>query len=173
MISVIYYGSLTSKWSQNLEGHEFGYYVFDQLPDVNTNEKKVANEEYDNNVIGEAMQAQDTAFHMGRGNEEFQEISNILNQLQNKKLQSGNPYFNRDNALTGYVKDSKQMLETIAIPQIFTILGLRLAHDKLWHNGSIRMYIMMKRFYYWKDLKPSDIFMSNNEVLVNKGTDIL
>ena len=30
-----------------------------------------------------------------------------------------------------------------------------MAHDELGHNGTHRMYILLKRLYYVKDLKPS------------------
>ena len=31
---------------------------------------------------------------------------------------------------------------------------LRLAHDELGHNGSSRTYMMLKRLYFWKGMKP-------------------
>ena len=30
-----------------------------------------------------------------------------------------------------------------------------MAHDELGHNGTHRTYILLKRLYYWKGLKPS------------------
>ena len=30
-----------------------------------------------------------------------------------------------------------------------------MAHDNLGHNGTHRTYIVLKRLYYWKGLKPS------------------
>ena len=30
-----------------------------------------------------------------------------------------------------------------------------MAHDELGHNGTHRTYTLLKRLYYWKDLKPS------------------
>ena len=36
------------------------------------------------------------------------------------------------------------------IPQV-----IHMVHDKLGHNGTHRTYILLKRLYYWKGLKPS------------------
>ena len=30
-----------------------------------------------------------------------------------------------------------------------------MVHDKLEHNGTHRTYVLLKRLYYWKGLKPS------------------
>ena len=32
---------------------------------------------------------------------------------------------------------------------------LKMAHDDLGHNGTHRTYMLLKRLYYWKGLKPS------------------
>ena len=45
--------------------------------------------------------------------------------------------------------------ETTVIPRDLTGQILRMAHDELGHNDTHRTYIMLKRLYYWKDLKPS------------------
>ena len=52
------------------------------------------------------------------------------------------------------VKDNKQMFETMVIPQHLTNHVLKLAHDEMGHNGSMGTYMLLKRLYYWKELKP-------------------
>ena len=31
---------------------------------------------------------------------------------------------------------------------------LKMAHDQMGHNGSVRTYMILKRLYYWKGMKP-------------------
>ena len=42
----------------------------------------------------------------------------------------------------------------MVLPQRLTNHALKLAHDEIDHNGSIRTYMLLKRLYYWKELKP-------------------
>ena len=41
------------------------------------------------------------------------------------------------------------------IPRTLTPQILQVAHDELGHNRTHRTYILLKRLYYWKGLKPS------------------
>ena len=45
--------------------------------------------------------------------------------------------------------------ETIVIPRSLMPQVLHMVHDKLGHNGTHRTYVLLKRLYYWKGLKPS------------------
>ena len=45
--------------------------------------------------------------------------------------------------------------ETIVMPRSLTPQILWMAHDELGHNGTHWTYILLKRLYYWKGLKPS------------------
>ena len=45
--------------------------------------------------------------------------------------------------------------KTIVLPRALTAQVLRMAHDDLGHNGTHRTYMLLKRLYYWKGLKPS------------------
>ena len=45
--------------------------------------------------------------------------------------------------------------ETTVVARALTGPILRMAHDELGHNGTHRMYTILKRFYWWKGLKPS------------------
>ena len=46
-------------------------------------------------------------------------------------------------------------MKTIVIPRSLIPQVLHMAHDKLGHNGTHRTYVLIKRLYYWKGLKPS------------------
>ena len=51
--------------------------------------------------------------------------------------------------------DGEDIYETIIMPRSLTPQILRMAHDELGHNGTHQTCILLKRFYYWKGLKPS------------------
>ena len=69
-------------------------------------------------------------------------------------LQSGHPYLIRDNILMEYVMDNKVTFETTVPLRIFISHVPRLAHDELGHNGTTQTYMIPKRLYYQKGLKP-------------------
>ena len=52
-----------------------------------------------------------------------------------------------------YVTDYKQRFEASVVPIKLSKLILKLVHDELGHNGTTRMYAMVKRMFYWKGLK--------------------
>ena len=56
-----------------------------------------------------------------------------------------------------YVEDNKQRFEVIVIPRDLSKVVLKLAHDDLGHNGSARTYMIVRRNYYWKGLRPDVI----------------
>ena len=51
--------------------------------------------------------------------------------------------------------DGDDTYETIVMPRSLTLQMLQMAHDELGHNGTHQTYILLKRLYYWKGLKPS------------------
>ena len=64
------------------------------------------------------------------------------------------PYYLEEELLMRYVEDNKQRFEVIVIPQDLSNVVLKLAHDDLGHNGSARTYMVVRRNYYWKGLRP-------------------
>ena len=42
----------------------------------------------------------------------------------------------------------------VVLPQALSSAALQLAHEELGHNGGPRTYALLKRYYYWKGLKP-------------------
>ena len=53
-----------------------------------------------------------------------------------------------------YLEDNKQKFEAIVVPKDLAEIVLKLAHDDLGHNGSARTYMIIRRHYYWKGLRP-------------------
>ena len=51
--------------------------------------------------------------------------------------------------------DGDKTYETIVLPRALTAQILKMANDDLGHNGTHRTYLLLKRLYYWKGLKPS------------------
>ena len=57
--------------------------------------------------------------------------------------------------LKRYVVDGDKTYTTIVLQRALIAQILKMAHDNLGHNGTHRTYMMLKRLYYWKGLKPS------------------
>ena len=67
------------------------------------------------------------------------------------------PYYMEGELLMRYIEDNKQKFEVIVIPSDLSGVVLKLAHDDLGHNGSARTYMILRRNYYWKGLRPDII----------------
>ena len=78
----------------------------------------------------------------------------ISSKLQQEQLQSRNPYYIENGILKRFVEDGKQKFEVVVLPQALSNAALQLVHEGLGHNGSPRTYALLKRYYYWKGLKP-------------------
>ena len=142
------------------EGYEFGYYTFDTLPtlqvsniettqdvSVHVNDESDANNSLlglpiDNNMLFE-LQQKDTF------------CANILAQIEKGNIIEGQLYIVQNKVLKRYVTDGDNTYETNVLPRALTTQILRMAHDNLGHNGTHRTYMLLKRLYYWKGLKPS------------------
>ena len=95
---------------------------------------------------------EDDKLHQMQRKDKF--CSNIIQQLETGKLSSGNPYYLEEGILKRYVDDHKQRFEVIVLPRDLAPVTLRLAHEEMGHNGIPRTYALLRRFYYWKGLKP-------------------
>ena len=80
--------------------------------------------------------------------------ANILAQIEKENIIEGQLYKMKDNLLKRYVTDGDNTYETIVLPRALTAQILNMAHDNLDHNGTHRTYMLLKRLYYWKGLKP-------------------
>ena len=142
------------------DGCEFGYYVFDSLPDIEVTDIKLSINSITN------IETKDTSGHNFHGfpidNIFLQKLQhndifckNILNQIKKGNIPEGQLYIVRDNILKRYVLKGNNTYETTVIPRALTGQILRMAHDELGHNGTHRTYTLLKRLHYWKGLKPS------------------
>ena len=142
------------------EEYEFGYYTFDTLPtlevsniettqdvSVHVNDESDANNillelPIDNNMLFE-LQQKDTF------------CANILVQIEKGNIIKGQLYIIQNKLLKRYVTDGDNTYEGIVLPRAIIAQILKMAHDNLGHNGTYRTYMLLKRLYYWKGLKPS------------------
>ena len=80
--------------------------------------------------------------------------SHIITQLKKRNIKEGQTYKLHNNVLKRTVTDNDKTYETIVLPRALTAQILKMAHDDLGHNGTHRTYMLLKRLYYWKGLKP-------------------
>ena len=81
--------------------------------------------------------------------------SNILVQIKKENIKEGQTYKIQNNLLKRYVMDGDKTYKTVVLPRALIAQILKMAHDDLGHNGTHRTYVLLKRLYYWKGLKPS------------------
>ena len=79
---------------------------------------------------------------------------NLLGQIAKGNIVEGQLYIIKDDILKRYVVDGDDTYETIVIPRCLTPQILQMAHNELGHNRTHQTYILLKRLYYWKGLKP-------------------
>ena len=142
------------------EGYEFGYYTFDTLPTL-----EVSNVETSQNTslhVNDTEVSNDDLWKVPLSNNTLSKLqqkdifcNNILNQIEKGNIIEGQLYIVKDKLLKRYVIDGNDTYETTVIPRVITSQILWMAHDNLGHNGTHRIYTLLKRLYYWKGLKPS------------------
>ena len=82
---------------------------------------------------------------------------NIRDRILKEGPKAVYPYYMEGELLMRYIEDNKQKFEVIVIPINLSRVVLKLAHDDLGHNGSARTYMILRRNYYWKGLRPDVI----------------
>ena len=140
------------------KGYEFGYDTFDTLPEMAVSNINMVNETTSDNDedVGEnivqlpisddmlsKLQSQDTI------------CSHIKTQIEKGNIKEGQTYKVQNNLLKRYVTDGDKTYKTVVLPRALIAQVLKMAHDDLGHNGTHRTYMLLKRLYYWKGLKPS------------------
>ena len=142
------------------EGYEFGYYVFDNLPDI-----EVSDIELTINSITD-VETKDISGHDFQGfpmdNDTLQKLQhndiffkNVFNQIEKGNIQEGQLCIVKNNILKRYVTEGNSTYETTVMLRALIGQILRMAHEELGHNGTHRTYTMLKRLHDWKGLKPS------------------
>ena len=142
------------------EGYEFGYYTFDPLPTLevtNVETTKIESletlgENASDNDLCKLPISDDT---LSKLQQEDEFCKSILSQIEKGNIIEGQLYLIKDKILKRYIVDGDNTYETVVMPRTLTTQILCMAHDELGHNGTHRTYILLKRLYYWKGLKPS------------------
>ena len=142
------------------EGYEFGYYTFDTLPSLEVSNIEttqdasahVNNESNANNILLELPIDNNTLSELQQ-KDIF--CANILVQIEKGNIIEGLLYIIQNKLLKRYVTDGNNTCETIVLPRALIAHLLKMAHDNLGHNRTHRTYMLLKRLYYWKGLKPS------------------
>ena len=135
------------------EGYEFGYYTFDQLPAVDVHDIQMSSQNEQNEDISCALPIQTDILIKLQQEDTF--CQHIMQQIEKGNIKEGQLYKIENKQLKRFVTDGNYTYETIVIPRSLIPQVLHMAHDKLGHNGTHRTYVLIKRLYYWKGLKPS------------------
>ena len=140
------------------EGYKFGYYTFDTLPAMEVSNIDMTHEtssdngkEFGGNLVN--LPLTDKTLLELQEQDTF--CSNILVQIKKGNIKEGQTYKIQNNLLKRYVTDGDKTYETVVLPRALTAQILKMAHDDLGHNGTHSTYMLLKRLYYWKGLKPS------------------
>ena len=140
------------------EGYKFGYYTFDTLPTM-----EVSNIETTQDTTSiDKEDVEEDHIKLPLNVDILSELqlkdmfcANILAQIEKGNIIKGQTYKIQNNLLKRYMTDGDKTYETIVLPRALTTQILKMAHDDLGHNGTHRTYMLLKRLYYWKGLKPS------------------
>ena len=140
------------------EGYEFGYYTFDTLPAMevsNIETTKQTSNEKEENDIGSVVRLPLSEDMLSNLQSQDTFCSHILTQIEKGNIKEGQTYLVQNKILKRYVIDGNNTYKTVILPRALTAQVLKMAHDDLGHNGTHRTYMLLKRLYYWKGLKPS------------------
>ena len=139
------------------EGHEFGYYTFDPLPALEIHNIQTSSTALTQNADSPEVMCElpidNHVLTQLQYNDEF--CRNIWNQIEKGNVIDRHRYKMDNKLLKRFVVDGNDTYETTVIPRYLVPQVLHMAHDELGHNGTHRMYVLLKRLYYWKGLKPS------------------
>ena len=78
----------------------------------------------------------------------------IMLQMTKQGEKALHPYYLEGGILKKYVYDAKQQFETTVVPRGICGTLLKLSHDDLGHNGTAQTYMLLRRNYYWKGMRP-------------------
>ena len=140
------------------EGYEFGYYTFNTLPAMevsNIDTTKETSSENGKDVMENNVRIPLTDDMLSNLQLQDTFCSHIITQIEKGNIKEGKIYQIQNKLLKRYVTDGDKTYETVVLPRALTAQILKMAHDDLGHNGIHRTYMLLKRLYYWKGLKPS------------------
>ena len=138
-------------------GHEFGYYTFNPLPaleihDVQTSSMETTHDDNIDEFLCNLL-IDDNMLAKLQQDDEF--CKNIFKQKEKGNIMNEQLYKIDNKILKRSIIDGNDTYETTIIPRSLIPQVLQMVHDELGHNRMHRMYILLKRLYYWKGLKPS------------------
>ena len=138
------------------EGYEFGYYAFEDMEPIKCEVQEIKTTQLSNLIPLPQEEIRlplsDERIQALQAEDKF--CKDVSNKLQKGQLQSRNPYYIENRILKRFVEDGKQKFEVVVLLQVLSSAALQLAYEGLGHNGSPRTYALLKRYYYWKGLKP-------------------
>ena len=138
------------------EGYEFGYHAFEDMEPVRCEVQEIKTSQLKDPILLPHKEIKlplsDEKLQAFQAEDKF--CKNIGAKLQQGQLQDKDPYYIEDGILKRFVEDGKERFEVVVWPHILSNAALQLAHEGLGHNGSPRTYALLKRYYYWKGLKP-------------------
>ena len=138
------------------EGYEFGYYAFEDMEPIKCEVQEIETIQPNNPVPlpQEEIRLPLSDEKLQALQKEDKFCKDISDKLQQGQLQNRNPYYIENGILKRFVEDGKQKFEVVVLPQVLGSAALQLVHEGSGHNGSPRTYALLKRYYYWKGLKP-------------------
>ena len=141
-------------------GYEFGYAVFEELPDIHTfeiNEVIAGDKEIKNDPdLCDTLQcinnpiAPERLKHL---QEQDAPIETLKHKLTHNKLDKEYYSIDENGLLTRKVIDGGHEFHAINLPAVLVLQVLHATHDDLGHNGFPRTYAALKRVFYWKGMK--------------------
>ena len=134
------------------EGYEFGYYIFDQLLALEIHDIQTASQDDPDIDLLCELPIQNMLIKL---QQEDAFCNNIIHQIEKGNIKEGQLYKIDNKLLKRFVVDGNNTYETTVIPRSLIPQVLHIVHDKLGCNGTHRTYLLPKRLYYWKGLKPS------------------
>ena len=139
------------------EGYDFCYYTFDPLPALEVHNIKASSEgsTQDDTANDHLCSLPIDNKMLTKLQQEDEFCKSILKQIEKCNIVNGQLYKIEDNILKRFIVDGDDTYETTVIPRSLTLQVLRIVHDELGYNGTHQTYILLKRLYYWKGLKPS------------------
>ena len=135
-----------------LEGHEFGYYMFDPLPTLEIHEIQTSSiETTPNNTVNEFLSNLPIDNKILTKLQEDEFCMNIFNQIEKGNVVDGHLYKIDNELLKRFIVDENETYETTVISRSLIPQVLRMMHDELGHNGTHRTYVLLKRLIIGKD----------------------
>ena len=121
----------------------------------NVNIAKETTSDKDEDVMGNIVQLPISDDMLSKMQSQDTYCSHIKTQIEKGNIKEGQTFRIQNNLLKRYVTDGNNTYETIVLPRALIAQVLKMAHDDLGHNGTHRTYMLLKRLFYWKGLKPS------------------